>query len=536
MAKKSKPKDTTSKTGRPAPAAPSKPRTAPTVSSLIPLGFFLAYMGVHFIPNLDAYDAMGPQWFYVVWLDLATIIYILIAKANYNTAVKGIFSHLFTKLFLAFFVLAGLSALAAINPTETLVCYVRLVATIIAFFNLGILFYQRLELFKWIAQLLGFILLIESYLTITAFLNGFGQMSMTDLIMSLKGTTGNKNIFAAGLVVKIPFVMYSIYTAGIWRRVLNIGILLIGTITIFILNARASYLSLILIAALYTLFVILEYRKQKQEEQTLYRLAYIVVPLLAALFISQIELSNIKSLQEDNAGKDFGSVTERLGSLSATSDESNQVRLRLWSHAVDYTKHHPLMGCGYGNWKIASIPYQRLITNDLYVPIHAHNDFVEEFAELGIPGGLLYLSLFVCILVFTIRTYLSAASADLKLIAVFSLLAFAGYSVDALFNFPLERPISQVFFALITAVNVLACLAARKQVRNEKEPETRSTWKPVYGLTAILLLLPSAYVTYLTYQSLIVQRIIIPDIEHEPLQLKWQELFPKIPSIPNISA
>jgi O-antigen ligase len=106
---------------------------------------------------------------------------------------------------------------------------------------------------------------------------------------------------------------------------------------------------------------------------------------MIAFFVQQMEFGQGPAIQEEVAN--FGSATDRFASMTKTDDESNQVRFRLWAHAIDYTKHHPLMGCGYGNWKIASITYQRTITNDLYVPIHSHNDFLEMFAELGIPAG-----------------------------------------------------------------------------------------------------------------------------------------------------
>jgi len=503
-------------------------------ATIIPLAIALLYLCIHFIPNLDAYDAMGPQWLYLVILDFLVIVFILANKDKYDLAAASVIKNTFSKLYLAFFALAGLSIFTAINATEGWVCYARLIATIIAYFNLAILFNGRLHLFKWLAQILGLLLLFESFQSITQFVNNADSLALTDLIMGIKGTTGNKNIFAAGLVVKIPFVIYCIRTSGLARRILNIIILALGSLTIFIVNARASYLSLLMIMVFYLVYCLLDYFKEKKLEQTLYRLSYVLLPLIAAYFISTIELTGAKNLQDDKTPQDFGTVTDRLTSLSNIADESNQVRLRLWAHAVDYTKHHPFIGCGIGNWKIASIPYQRTITNDLYVPIHAHNDFVETFAELGIPGGLLFLGMFVCILVFTIKTYQSNADEETKFIAVFTLLAFIGYAIDALFNFPSERPISQLFFAMIVGLNVNAFIQSREE--KEEASKKQAAFKSVYGLSAILFLIPACYVTYLTYQSLIIQRIIIPDMNNEPLKLKWAEIFPRIPSIPNLSA
>lgn len=494
----------------------------------------LLYFVVHFIPDMGGYDAMGAQWFYIVIIDLVVTLFLLARKNEYINESRATFGNIFSKLYLAYFLLAGLSVFQAINPTEGWVCYVRLIATIVAFFNISILLNGRLDLVKMIAQILGIILFIESIQAISQFVKDVATIDMDTVILSLKGTTGNKNIFAASTIVKIPFVLYCIYTSKRWGKIINMVILALGTLTIFLVNARASYLSLIFIMLMYIAYCILVQVKEKKTDQTLYRLAYVLIPVLAAYFVSQIEITNVKNLQDQKVG--YGTVAERLGSVTSFNAEDNNVRLRLWSHAIDYTKKHPLMGCGYGNWKIASIPYQKYLTNDLIVPVHAHNDYFENFAELGILGGILYLSFFVCITIFTFKTFFSKAEEQTKIIAVFSFMAFIGYSIDAFFNFPGERPISQVFFVLICAININAYLATKKTDETGSAISTpnTSTLKAWFGFIALLLLLPSLYVTYLTYKSLVIQKSVMKDIETEPLKMDWKEVFAAFPAIPNL--
>jgi O-antigen ligase/lipoprotein NlpI len=513
---------------------PKSQRLSFSFRDLVPIICCLLYLAVHFIPDFGAYDAMGSQWLYLVIIDCLVIIYILADKDRYSIGASAIGKNIFSKLYVAFFLLAGLSTFIAINPTEAWVCYVRIIATIVAYFNLSIILYGRSDLFRWLAQLLGLILLVESVQTISQFLNELGGMPLTDLILSLKGTTGNKNIFAADLVVKIPFVFYCIHTFRLWGKLFNVAILTIAAFTIFIINARATYISLLMILILYAVYCLSEYRKEKKTEETMFRLGYIFIPIILAFFVAQAEMATAKSLQDQ--GQVYGTVSERFSSITSLNTEDNQVRLRLWAHAMDYTSHHPVIGCGIGNWKIASIPYQRTITNNLIVPVHAHNDFAEMFAELGIPGGLLYLSIFTCILFFAVKVFLSHADEETKLISLFTFLAFIGYSIDAFFNFPLERPISQLFFALIVSLNVTAYLKSRKELTKENARPSTSVAKSIIGLTAILFLLPAGYVTYQTYRSLVAQRSIVPDLDNEPLKLNYKEIFPLIPPIPNLSA
>lgn len=505
-----------------------------TLSTLLPLIACVLYLGVHFVPHFGSYDAMGSQWLYLVLVDLIVIIFLLAKKNEYDLGATSVFANIFSKLYLAFFVLAGLSIFTAINRTEAWVCYVRIVATVIAYFNISILLYDRADLFKWLSQVLGLILLIESFQTLSQFFNSDATIPYGELILSLKGTTGNKNIFAADLAVKIPFVIYCIHTSKLWGKLLNVLILIFAIVTVFIVSARASYLSILLIIFSYFTYCIIEYLREKKLERVLYRISYVLLPLFIAFFIAQLAITNAKNLREDKGGG-IGSVTERLATINA---EDNQVRLQLWAHAIDYTKKHPIIGTGIGNWKIASIPYQRTITNDLIVPVHSHNDFLEMFAELGIVGGLLYLALFVCLLIFTIKVLWSKANNETKLISLFSFLSFIGYSIDAFFNFPIERPISQLFFALITGINVNAYIDVQQHEKSTDETieQHNSVPKTVFALTALLFLMPATYVTYLTYQSLVVQRTMIPDLSNEPLKLKWNEFFPKLPDIPNLSA
>lgn len=538
MAKKNKAPEVNQ---RPFAAAATLPKNQSfqfNAGTIIPLLASFLYLSVHFISDWGGYDGLGSQWTFLVGLDIAVIFVMLARKNDYLVAAARVFNNLFSKLYLAFFILAGISIFAAINPTESVVCYVRIIATIVAYFNLTILLQGRVDLFKILAQVLALILFVESCQTISKFVEGYGNIQMNDLIMSLKGTTGNKNIFAAGLVIKIPFLLYCIHRFGLLGKIVNAAFLVFATWAIFIVNARASYLSFFITLVMYLIFCVITYIKEKKLDRGLFRIALVLIPAIIAFFISQLELAEASNIPDPTGEvKKYGSVTDRLASVSEVNDESNQVRFRLWAHAIDYTKKHPVMGCGIGNWKIASIPYQREITNDLYVPIHAHNDFLEMFGELGIAGGLLYLSIFICIIVFTYKTYYSDADEDTKLVSVFSFMAFVVYMVDAMFNFPMERPISQVFFILITATNVGSYIRGREEQKDQKVIlQKAGNFKTLFAFVSILLLIPSFYVTYQTYKSLIIQKDVLGDLNNEPLRLDWKEITTKFPSIPNLSA
>ena len=56
---------------------------------------------------------------------------------------------------------------------------------------------------------------------------------------------------------------------------------------------------------------------------------------------------------------------------------------------------YPILGIGVGNWKIKSIQYAGDSVVGYTVPYHAHNDFLQIFAEIGIIGGLAYLMIYL---------------------------------------------------------------------------------------------------------------------------------------------
>jgi O-antigen ligase len=126
-------------------------------------------------------------------------------------------------------------------------------------------------------------------------------------------------------------------------------------------------------------------------------------------------------------------------------------------------KENPLTGCGYGNWKIESVKYEYGFYNDFNYSKHVHNDFLQIAAEAGIPAGILFLSIFLFALIFTVRVLLSEANQEIKLLSVISFMALAGYFTDATFNFPAERPIMQVYFAFFLALNVILYLIAKPE-------------------------------------------------------------------------
>jgi O-antigen ligase len=118
----------------------------------------------------------------------------------------------------------------------------------------------------------------------------------------------------------------------------------------------------------------------------------ILIVTALSVAVAQVTISSERKLY-GGAGS-YGTITERISSIGVTADQTSG-RSHIWKAATAVIKDHPVTGVGYGNWKIASIPYEQNDYSDFTISLHAHNDLLETTGELGIFGGLAYLLIFV---------------------------------------------------------------------------------------------------------------------------------------------
>jgi len=82
----------------------------------------------------------------------------------------------------------------------------------------------------------------------------------------------------------------------------------------------------------------------------------------------------------------FGWRFHRYFAAGATSVGA---RFDYWRAAVANTREHPWVGSGPGTFQR---PYSRLKRPESEMARLAHNDYLEQFTDSGVPGGLLYLA------------------------------------------------------------------------------------------------------------------------------------------------
>jgi O-antigen ligase/tetratricopeptide (TPR) repeat protein len=489
--------------------------------------FTILYLLVHFIPDLGGADVMGAQWLYSSALDLVVLGYIFFNKSTYSEAIQAIYSYKFTLVFSALVIWAMGSYFYALNPTETLVTLARLITTYIIFINVSILFYKQdiEKVFNIVAYIVGFILLYDAIYVISTFNNNV-KTNFDPSIGSITGNHGNKNVMAASLLIKFPFIVWIIVRSKILVRVLCSFVLLLGTIALFLLSTRSTFVGLAIIIILFAATTFY-FRDKKDIKESLGRMLFFVLPVVVAFFISNLIIANATDTAEESIMN--GAVTARIQSIKLENNASSG-RLHLWEGAIDYATKHPFMGAGYGNWKLASIPYEKEFTNDLFVPYHSHNDFLEMFADLGIVGGLCFGLMFLLFPIYAFTIWRNKNAKAFHLPATISFMAVTCYAVDAFLNFPAERTAMQTMLA-ISAALVWIPLGHLKST----PIHSKKSWVPmVYLVLAISLILPSIYIAKLTYDSLKVQKYVMGEIDADP-KMDLNEVKEGLPSIPNLS-
>ena len=491
----------------------------------MPTLFAGLYLLVHFIPDLDAADVMGPQWLYTGIIDALGILFIFMHRQHFAPAIQGVFKYKFTLVFSFLVAWASVSYFYAINPTETLVTGARLITTFLVFIVLSILFYKQPlpALLTGISVIMAFVLLYDSLILLKTFSGNLTTMSLDENILALRGNHGNKNVMAAALLIKFPFVLWLMINNKLLGKILAAFVLILGVTGLLILNTRSTYVGLLIIAIIFIATTI--YFKNKQNKKAIFtQIAYLIIPVVIGYFIANMFLETAVKMQDTQGG--YGTVTKRIGEITVASEENS--RLRLWKNAIDYSIKHPLIGCGYGNWKLASIPYEIFYTTELFVPYHAHNDFFEMFADLGILGGLSFALLFLLVPIITFSIWKNESFNNVHLAATILFMAVTCYAVDAFLNFPAERTAMQSILAIAAA---LICIPISYQQENVN---VRKSLMGVFFSIALLAIMPSIYIHKLTYDSLKIQKFVMGEVNADPV-MKTEDVE-KLPAIPNMSS
>ena len=413
----------------------------------LPLLFLFLFSIAGLVFNFGAFDRVATQWLYISVINIISITYLFNTKVYSEKWFLQLYNYK-PILFFSIFILFGLISLSyAENPTEVILKTVRflvVITTIIALIGLS----QKVEdPFLSISIIFTIVAVIEMYYSYSPY---YQITTLTDYSFEfaniLKGATGNKNVTAAALLIKLPFVIYLVgrISKNYLKVILSIIIVLI-TFMVFLLSARAALLSLSILFIILVIYIFTNFYNTKNRLLLTNRLLFVALPILISFFIFQINYG------EQNSA----SITNRIGTIN-TENESVNERLRFYKYSFEQLVNSPLIGVGLGNWKTKSVAYDKQNIEGYVIPYHVHNDFLEFGVELGVLGLILYLAIFMLIFLHQLKVFrsdLNSSEFFSKSALILSVLLI--YLVDANLNFPHARVVMQIPFAVLLTLSFL---------------------------------------------------------------------------------
>ena len=501
--------------------AKTAPKT-PTLdtSNFVPSLFILTFLLVGFIPNLQAVDKIAPQWLFLSFVNLLCGAYLFYKRSSYTERFQVVLTNFMSLFYTGFVAWGAISYFYAVNPTEVLVNIVRHFNTLFMFLHLAILLYNIKDKNNLLSIAITLILAIEVY----AVLNEALTMYKAGGIQSgvLKGVTANRNITAFSIAIKIPYVLYlALNNKKLIFKLFNTTLIFLSLFSLSMIQSRASFIAAVLIAVAVLFWTLLQFKKERNIQSLTPNLFYLL-PLILALTVNQIFISD--------KGAD---ALSRASTISlSTDDGSVNQRLRYYGDVAAHIASNPILGVGLGNWKLVSIDYDKENIKGYVVPYHAHSDFIQLGAELGVIGFLLYLGAFICAIYFAfVILFRSELEQDNKLFVFLLLTSLGVYLVDANLNFPIARPQVLAPWALTMALISYYYLQARKP----KTPAKVSKAFSLFPLTAIILMLPSISITHSTFESHKGQMFLLRDFNSSKFTVAMDKVDHVTPDIPNIT-
>ncbi len=431
-------------------------------------GFIILFLPVFYLP--EALDhAMMPRLFALGLFLLVFVPFVFRKKIK-----QFDFSILRDKLFfvmVGYFIVTVASIFFATNYKEgyfdifKTFTIVSLTAVIAIIFSNTKDWDKKLPKFiivaAYIAFTVGFIQYIDKVLMATSAFLPDGR----EIIYEVKGIMAHKNQYAISLMLMLPFLGFGAYQYKKGWRWASIVAFILLMVMIVLLQTRSAWAG-ILLSAMAVVFLISLFPKRfgiSVKTRNIVATATIVVLVAGGTFI-------------DIAGKkDPWSFVGKLRSIANPEAGNNVFRLKIWGLTTKMIADHPLTGVGAGNWKIHSADYYNQydynFEKDQLNWLRPHNDYLWVFAEKGIIGFLLYLSVFGFAIVYILKFLFSDVRPEQKTLALFLLSGLICYLTVSFFTFPLERINQQTYLALILASVVTlyrSTIENKKPINNKK--------------------------------------------------------------------
>jgi tetratricopeptide (TPR) repeat protein len=253
---------------------------------------------------------------------------------------------------------------------------------------------------------------------------------------------------AAAAALTVPFFVLWVFISRPWAK-------------------ACAMLSMALVARAFWVFCgALPMRDQGEESVLLQgRLMARAIVMGAAIVLGMIVFLNIGLLTK-MFGKSMGGVSHlaEIGTTTALDSKRHSTvwRVAAWGNTAHMIKENPIFGVGAANWQFLYPLYHRKYMVDEAFDTRTqattlHNDFLQYWAELGLPGFFGFILLFVG-LAFCVRAALKDPGGTWGPLATAGAAGAFACATDAMFSFPFKLAAPTLLFWVLFAVAHRAAL------------------------------------------------------------------------------
>ncbi len=334
------------------------------------------------------------------------------------------------------FILIGIcSAVFGVNPSEGIspflinINFLILILIVTHAISIGL----RFSSISFVVSLIG------SFSAIFGLLQFFKMLPLE--LMAGSPPTAlqfNRNFFASSQVLAFPFVLISIISSTGIKRQVSISSAVLVLLSISISQTRSAILSMIIFGFIVLLAIVFRYWRRGVLGQKKG-----VVSLILIVFL--ILSGSFGTYYGRKVGSDFKKFfnTSQLNNRQSSIEE----RLAIWKGSMDDVfMRHPILGVGFGNWKIhysGSYTQPTRAQGGRVVISKAHNVYLEVLCETGVIGFLFYL-LFVFV---AIRIILKRWFENDIVIIIGA--GYAAYLSDQVFSFGNYQPTHIAYIGIL---------------------------------------------------------------------------------------
>ena len=392
------------------------------ISKILIIMFLITY----FIPNFYAIDRIGNQWFFLSIVTILSTIFLIKNHTLYSKIKSTIFEK--TSIFYLIFIIWSLVSISfSYNKVEALVTFNQYFSVFLAFIFMKALLSGIHNPIDFLLKLFLILLSIEVFMSFFPMLKDIENNTLAFRSMNYKGAAANINISSFSILYKVPILLYFLTKEkNLYIKAFFTILLFSALFIISILGTRGAYIGVIICIISYLVYLF------NANFNNTFKIKQLVI--LSSIFIVVL-LANLNLTQAEN------NIISRTATISLnTQDGSVNQRLRYYKQGLNHFIDNPIIGVGIGNWKLTSIDYDKKNIEGYIIPYHAHNDFIQLLVELGF-FGLLFYTLFIF---FSVKNlfYNKLFKNHINFLLLGSL---SIYLVDTLLNFPIARPISQLF-------------------------------------------------------------------------------------------